>query len=367
MIRGGAVADQQAGFDVLGTLKSARGGEGALVVLRRARRRQASAARPTRSGRRDAGQWRGVARGEARGVSEVEGAPTPRRSRSATRCCRAAAPARAATLFVEHPAAQCTRCHTVRNAGSDVGPNLTGVATRLTRDQILESLLEPSARIAPGYGTVGVTLKNGQRVDGTLKEETATEVVISAGTPPAEQRIAKTEIAERTNPVSAMPPMGVILKPREVRDVVAYLRRCGEALRGYEGTGSTRRTEFRRRHEEIVLSSERRSGTARARGRTRTMRRPHVEFFLTVLRLLNPTPAYGRRASVKCSWCRLRDFVLRVEPVVSISSTNLSYCRSTTVGSIRAARRAGSHPASSPTAEQKAAPMNVAGSRGSRP
>ena len=76
-------------------------------------------------------------------------------------------------LFIEHPAAQCTRCHTVRNAGSDVGPNLTGVATRLTREQILESLLEPSARIAAGYGTVGITLKNGTRVDGTLRDETA--------------------------------------------------------------------------------------------------------------------------------------------------------------------------------------------------
>ena len=54
--------------------------------------------------------------------------------------------------FVENPAAQCTRCHTVRNAGSDVGPNLTGVGTRLTREQILESLLDPSARIAPGTG-----------------------------------------------------------------------------------------------------------------------------------------------------------------------------------------------------------------------
>ena len=98
-----------------------------------------------------------------------------------------------------------------------------GVALRLTRDQILESLLEPSARIAPGYGTVGITLKSGQRVDGTLKEETPTDVVLVAGTPPAERRIAKAEIAERTNAVSAMPPMGLILKPREVRDIVAYL------------------------------------------------------------------------------------------------------------------------------------------------
>jgi putative heme-binding domain-containing protein len=125
--------------------------------------------------------------------------------------------------FVEHAAAQCTRCHTVRNAGSDVGPNLSGVATRLTREQILESLLEPSARIAAGYGTVGITLKDGKRVDGTLKEETATHLVVLAGTPPAEQRIAKAEIAERTNPVSAMPPVGLIVKPREVRDLVAYL------------------------------------------------------------------------------------------------------------------------------------------------
>ena len=125
--------------------------------------------------------------------------------------------------FVENLAAQCTRCHTVRNAGSDVGPNLTGVATRLTREQILESLLDPSARIAPGYGTVGITLKNGTRVDGTLREETATDVVVVAGTPPAERRIAKSDIAERSNPVSAMPPVGLIVKPREVRDLVAYL------------------------------------------------------------------------------------------------------------------------------------------------
>jgi hypothetical protein len=43
------------------------------------------------------------------------------------------------------------------------------------------------------------------------------------GTPPAERRIEKSEIAERTNPVSAMPPMGALLKPRELRDLVAFL------------------------------------------------------------------------------------------------------------------------------------------------
>jgi putative heme-binding domain-containing protein len=104
-----------------------------------------------------------------------------------------------------------------------VGPNLSGVAGRLTRDQLLESLLDPSARIAAGYGTVSLTLKDGKQVSGTLREETATEIVVMTGTPPVEQRIATTEIAQRTNPVSAMPPMGALVKPRDLRDLVAYL------------------------------------------------------------------------------------------------------------------------------------------------
>ena len=68
-----------------------------------------------------------------------------------------------------------------------------------------------------------VVLKNGQRVDGTLRSETDTELVVLAGTPPVEQRIAKADVAERSNPISAMPPLGLILKPREVRDLVEFL------------------------------------------------------------------------------------------------------------------------------------------------
>ena len=50
------------------------------------------------------------------------------RWRSARRSLQGGNVGRGRERFVEHPAAQCTRCHTVRNAGSDVGPNLTGVA-----------------------------------------------------------------------------------------------------------------------------------------------------------------------------------------------------------------------------------------------
>jgi putative heme-binding domain-containing protein len=126
-------------------------------------------------------------------------------------------------VVIQNPAAQCQRCHAIGGGGAEVGPNLTKIAGTLTREQLLESLIEPNKRIAPGFGTVGITLRNGQRVDGTLREESDKEVVLMVGDPPVERRIPKSEIAERTNPVSAMPPFGAILKPREIRDLVEAL------------------------------------------------------------------------------------------------------------------------------------------------
>jgi quinoprotein glucose dehydrogenase len=126
-------------------------------------------------------------------------------------------------VVTDNPAAECTRCHSIRGRGADVGPNLSNIASTLTREQLLESLIDPNARIAPGFGTVGIALRGGQRVDGTLREETDTHVVLMVGDPPAERRVPKAEIAERTNPVSAMPPFGLILKPRDIRDLVEFL------------------------------------------------------------------------------------------------------------------------------------------------
>jgi quinoprotein glucose dehydrogenase len=222
VIRNGTVNDQQAGLEVLATLKS-------------------SAAEKVLGSYFDelvAGKLTPAVQLDLVDAMQANGSPVLQARLEAYRKAKSApslvlafreallqggSADRGGATFVENPAAACTRCHTVRSAGSDVGPNLTDVASRLTREQILESLLEPSARIAPGYGTVGISLKSGQRVNGTLREETPTHVVVVTGTPAAEQRIAKSDIAERTNPVSAMPPVGLVLKPREVRDVVAYL------------------------------------------------------------------------------------------------------------------------------------------------
>jgi quinoprotein glucose dehydrogenase len=86
---------------------------------------------------------------------------------------------------------------------------------------LLEALVDPSARIAPGFGPVQLTLRDGKKMFGTLKDETTTHVVVDPGS--GDQRVAKSDIAQRTNGPSAMPSMATLLSRREIRDVVEYL------------------------------------------------------------------------------------------------------------------------------------------------
>jgi putative heme-binding domain-containing protein len=125
-------------------------------------------------------------------------------------------------VFNANAAAQCVRCHAVDGAGGQVGPALDDIATKLSREEILESLIEPSARIAPGYGSVTLTLKDGETVNGLLLEEDDNRVVLkSIEAEPL--NIPKARIANRTNQPSAMPPMGRIISKRELRDLIEYL------------------------------------------------------------------------------------------------------------------------------------------------
>lgn len=125
-------------------------------------------------------------------------------------------------VFNRNPTAQCTRCHTVNGGGGTVGPPLENIGNILTREQILESLVEPSARIAPGYGSVSLTLKDGQKVSGLLEEETKDELTLrTSDAEPLE--IATSRIERRENQPSAMPAMGRLISKRELRDLIEYL------------------------------------------------------------------------------------------------------------------------------------------------
>jgi quinoprotein glucose dehydrogenase len=114
------------------------------------------------------------------------------------------------------------RCHAIGGQGGDIGPDLSRIASTLQREQLLEALVAPDDRISPGYGLVALTLEDGRVLRGTVREEdeTAVRLVDANGTV---HEVPAARIRQRETGASAMPPMGLILSRRELRDVMSYL------------------------------------------------------------------------------------------------------------------------------------------------
>jgi putative heme-binding domain-containing protein len=138
-------------------------------------------------------------------------------------------PAAGERLYESHPAAQCVRCHAAgasHRSGGETGPDLGGVARRGDRRFLLESLVVPEARVAPGYATVSLGFANGATMAGTLVRETPQDLDIEAAD--GFWRVQRAEVV-RMSAASPMPPMGQLLQPGELRDLVAWLATLEEA------------------------------------------------------------------------------------------------------------------------------------------
>lgn len=126
-------------------------------------------------------------------------------------------------IFMTHIAAQCVRCHRYGSEpGSSIGPNLKEIGKKKDRAYILQSIIAPQEVIATGYGTISVTLADGETVSGQFRKETKEHVEIRD----AENQTIKVpvkDITSRTPVISTMPPMNALLKKREIRDLVEYL------------------------------------------------------------------------------------------------------------------------------------------------
>lgn len=129
---------------------------------------------------------------------------------------------RGRNIFFWNSTAQCVRCHAIGDQGGMVGPSLSNIGNSLSREQLLQALVEPSARLAPGFGMVKLTLKDGQQVTGTLMREDAEELILKTSqAEPLEVPVGRIE--KRENYPSSMPPVGKTLSKGEIRDVIEFL------------------------------------------------------------------------------------------------------------------------------------------------
>jgi putative heme-binding domain-containing protein len=121
----------------------------------------------------------------------------------------------------------CTTCHRVGDAGSRVGPDLTGVGGRRNAAELERALLDPGADVAPANRTYRVVLKDGTAVTGRLLgHDTFTVQLLD--TREQLRSFNKSEVRELGFVPSPMPSFRGKLNPQEIADVISYL----SSLRG---------------------------------------------------------------------------------------------------------------------------------------
>jgi putative heme-binding domain-containing protein len=132
--------------------------------------------------------------------------------------------ARGRELFFKSGASSCASCHRVGEKGTALGPELTDVGKRLQREEILESILEPSKKIDARFVGYVLETKAGVFHQGLLVEKNERETVLKAADG-KEIRIP-TATVERLAPQSKslMPELLLRdLSAQQAADLLAYL------------------------------------------------------------------------------------------------------------------------------------------------
>jgi quinoprotein glucose dehydrogenase len=126
-------------------------------------------------------------------------------------------------IFFEREDVACLRCHQAGASGGEVGPDLQGLASRVTPEYILESIVAPNASIAAGFENVLIEKLDGVLVAGMIKAENDREIVINS---PEDGLVTvrKSDVKTRERGLSGMPEgMGQLLGRQQLRDLLAYL------------------------------------------------------------------------------------------------------------------------------------------------
>ena len=158
-------------------------------------------------------------------------------------------------LFHNTAKSLCITCHVMGDRGVKFGPDLTGIGSIRSEQDLLEAIVFPSASIARYYEMVTVETKNSQAA-GLILRDTVDHIAFSAA-PGVEQSSAIQDIkSAKYSNVSLMPEVfDALLKPHEIADLVAYLKT--ETLPGTTASSNnkTRGTEAKiPAHQPVDLS-----------------------------------------------------------------------------------------------------------------
>ncbi len=136
---------------------------------------------------------------------------------------RSGDPARGREVFRAEQAA-CIQCHRVGDEGVDFGPALSQIGTKLGKQALYESILDPSAGVAFGFEGWSIETKSGDELFGLLASETPEELAIKQQSGVV-LRVPKADVASRQQQQLSVMPAGLaqLISVRDLVDLVEYL------------------------------------------------------------------------------------------------------------------------------------------------
>lgn len=127
--------------------------------------------------------------------------------------------ARGKRLFTER---SCSQCH---GSGQALGPSLSGVAGRFSRDDLFLAIALPDRDVSPRYQATTIETKAGQTQTGLIVYESS-ELVILRNTTNQTFRFAMSEVESKHKHNRSLMPSGLLkgLSPQDVADLYRYLQ-----------------------------------------------------------------------------------------------------------------------------------------------
>jgi putative heme-binding domain-containing protein len=122
----------------------------------------------------------------------------------------------------------CQKCHAIGGAGGNVGPDMGSIGGSAQIDYLVQSLLDPNAKVKEGFNTVIVITDEGKTYSGINVRQTDTQLILrdAQGT---ELPIELDSIDEQVNGTSLMPAgLSEKLTHQELVDMVKFLSELGK-------------------------------------------------------------------------------------------------------------------------------------------
>ena len=112
----------------------------------------------------------------------------------------------------------------VHGKGKEVGPNLSEIGSKLSREAFFESILYPSAAISHNYDYYAVALESGNIVTGIITSQTAESITLKASDALVRTFKRSDISAIKKQNISIMPAdLQKEMSAQDLADVVAYL------------------------------------------------------------------------------------------------------------------------------------------------